>query len=261
MKKHGPFQYPLYLKPEDLKIANLGEFDPSLEGKKIVYRIDFSRKKIVPYWSRKDILENKVLEGKNLELVYLKERIDRFYLMIQGSGKIKLEDGKTFWVRYAATNGRPYTSLGKLLVKEGKIPKDKLSMRTVREYFRKYPEEMDRYLNRNERFVFFAKDEEKKGAIGAAGCELTPGISVAIDKEIFPLGAPAYIEYPEPVIDDKSKVVGMEKRAKFVFCQDTGGVIKGPGKVDIYMGEGEKAFLKASHLKGEGRIYFLLKKN
>jgi len=260
LKKQGPFKYPLYLKPEDLKVANLGEFNPALEGERIVYRIDPSREEIVPYWSREDIVQSKILEGQNLEFVYLKSRMDRFYLMIEGSGKIILEDGGSFWVRYSATNGRPYTSVGMLLVKDGKIPKDKLSLNSIREYFQRHPEEMERYLNRNERFTFFFKDEEKEGAIGAAGCELTPGRSIAIDKTIFPLGAPAYIEYQEPQINRKGEFMGIKKITRFVFCQDAGGVIKGPGRVDIYFGVGKKAQVKAERIKDKGKLYFLIKK-
>jgi len=260
LKKDGPFRYPLYLKPKDLKVANLGEFNPALEGERIVYRIDPSKGEIVPHWSREDIVKSKVLEGQNLEFVYLKDRIDRFYLMIQGSGKIVLEDGRTLWARYSATNDRPYTSLGRLLAREGKIPQDKLSLQSIRQYFQRHPQEMDQYLNQNERFIFFAKDEKKGGATGAAGAELTPKRSIAIDKKIFPLGALAYIEYPEPEINREGEVVGIEKRARFVFCQDTGGVIKGPGRVDIYFGEGKKALAKAGRLKGKGKLYFLIKK-
>jgi len=208
LKKNGPFRYPLYSKAKDLKLANLGEFNPTLEGERIVYRIHPSKGEIVPYWSREDIVKGKVLEGQNLEFVYLKDRIDRFYLMIEGSGKITLENGKIFWARYSATNGRPYTSLGRLLAKEGKIPEDKVSMQSIRQYFQRHPEEMDQYLNQNECFIFFAKDEKKGGAIGAAGAELTPKRSIAIDKRIFPLGALAYIEYPEPEINREGEVVG-----------------------------------------------------
>lgn len=259
LKKYGPYQYPLYLKPRDLKVADLGEFDSTLEGKRIVYRIDPSKGEIVPYWSRKDIVKEKVLEGQNLEFVYLKSRIDRFYLMIEGSGKIVLDDGNSFWVRYSATNGRTYTSVGKLLIQEGKIPEDKLSLYSIREYFQHHPEQMDRYLNQNESFIFFTKSE-KEGAIGATGTRLTPKISIAIDKAIFPLGAVAYIEYPEPEVNRKGEVVGIKKMARFVLCQDTGGIIKGPGRADIYFGEGKEAMDKAEHLKAKGKLYFLIKK-
>lgn len=261
LEKRGAYRYPLYLKPEDLKVARLEEFDSSLAGERIVYRVDSSKGEIVPYWSREYILKHKVLEGQNLEFVYLKDRLDRFYLMVEGSGKIILESGEVFWVRYAATNGRPYTSLGKLLVREGKISPDKLSMQAIREYFKQHPQQMDEYLNQNEAFIFFTREKSQKaGAIGAAGCVLTPERSIAIDRKIFPLGAPAYIEYPALQINAKGEAVDIKKRAQFVFCQDTGGVIEGPGRADIYFGEGKKALVKTGHIKGEGKLYFLIKK-
>ncbi|MEA1964557.1 MAG: MltA domain-containing protein [Candidatus Aerophobetes bacterium] len=260
LTREGPYRCPLYLRPKDLKVANLGEFNPSLEGERIVYRIDNSQREIVPYWSRENIVKNKVLEGQNLEFIYLKDRLDRFYLMIEGSGKINLNNGETFWVRYSASNGRVYTSLGRRLVKEGEIPEDKLSIQSIREYFQHHPHRMDQYLNQNERFIFFTRDKEIKGAVGAGGCELTPKRSIAIDKKIFPLGAVAYIEYPEPEINREDEVVGIKKRGRFVLCQDTGGAIKGPERVDVYFGEGEEALAKAKHLKGKGKLYFLIKK-
>lgn len=260
LRRHGPYRHPLYLKPKDLKAANLGKFDPSLEGEKIFYRIDPSRDKIVPYWSRKDIVQDNALKGKGLEFVYLKDRVDRFYLMVQGSGKIVLDEGETLWARYAGKNGRPYRSLGRLLIKEGRIPEDKASMQSIRNYFQEHPHLMDKYLLQNEAFVFFAQGEGKGAAVGAAGCQLTPEVSIAVDKRIFPLGACAYIQYPKPEIDSEGVLVGTRKEARFVFCQDTGGVIRGPGKADIYFGEGEKALRKAGHLKDIGKLYFLIKK-
>ncbi|MCD6574563.1 MltA domain-containing protein [Candidatus Aerophobetes bacterium] len=258
-KKQGSFKYPIYLKPEDLKVVDLGRFNPVLKGEKIVYRIDPLKKEIVPYWSTKDIVEKKVLEGKGLELLYLKSKIDRFYLMIEGSGKIILNNGEEFWVRYSATNGRPYTSVGKLLVKDGKISRDKLSLESIKKYFQRHPEEMDKYLNQNERFTFFVKNKQGRKAVGATGGELTPYISIAIDKKIFPLGALAYIKYQNPRVNVKGKVKQAGQIARFVFCQDTGGIIKGPEKVDIYFGEGKDASARAS-IKNTGKLYFFIKK-
>jgi len=257
-KKYGPYQCPLYSKPKNLKIANLGEFDPALEEKKIVYRIDPSSKEIVPYWTRKDIVQGKILEGEGLEFVYLKNKIDRFFLMIEGAGKIVLDNGESFWVNYVADNGRGYTSLGGLLVKDGKLSPDKLSREGIITYFKAHPEQIDKYLYKNQRFIFYKEDQD--GPYGAGEVKLTPLRSLAIDENIFPLGALAYIEYPEPEIDREGEVGGTKKTIRFVFCQDTGEAIKGPGRADIYFGEGEKALAKAGHLKGKGNLYFLIKK-
>ncbi|MBE0477932.1 murein transglycosylase A [Candidatus Aerophobetes bacterium] len=260
LKREGAFIYSLYVRPEDLKVVDLGEFIPALKGERLVYRIDPFKGEIAPYWTREDITKRKVLEGQGLEFVYLKDRLDKFSLMIEGSGKIVLDDGETLWVNYAATNARPYTSLTHLLEKEGKLPRGKLSMPSIREYFQRHPEQMESYLNQNERFIFFVKDEKKEGATGATGCLLTPQRSIAIDDKIFPLGALVYLEYPEPQVNEKGEGVGMRNEAGFAFCQDTGGVIKGPGRADIYFGEGEKGFVGGEYLKGEGKLYFLIKK-
>jgi len=258
LKKHGPYQCPLYSKPEDLKIANLGEFDPALEEKRIVYRIEPSSEEIAPYWTRKDIVQGKVLEGEGLEFIYLKNKIDRFFLMIEGAGKIVLDNGESFWVNYVADNGRGYTSLGGLLVKDGKLSPGELTKEGIIAYFKAHPEQIDKYLYKNQRFIFYKEDQD--GPYGAGEVKLTPFRSLAVDENIFPLGALAYIEYPEPKINREGEVGGIKKTVRFVFCQDTGEAIKGPGRADIYFGEGEKALAKVGHLKGKGKLYFLIKK-
>lgn len=256
LRRRADYPYPLYLKPSDLKVAELGEFDLRLEGEKIVYRIDKKREEIIPYYARKQIVQEKILEGKNLELVYLKSKIDRFYLMIEGSGKIMLEDGQSFWANYAASNGRPYTSLGKLLREDGKLSAGELTMQGIKEYFARHPHEIDHYLNQNQRFIFHRKEED--GPYGARGIKLTPLRSLAVDKSIFPLGALAYIEYQAPRVN---KVEGEAKYYHFVFCQDSGVAIKGPGRADLYFGEGDQALKCAERTKSLGRLYFLIKKN
>jgi len=259
LRRRADYQYPLYLKPSDLKVAELGEFDLRLEGEKIVYRIDKKREEIVPYYARKQIVQEKILEGKNLELVYLKSKIDRFYLMIEGSGKIMLEDGQSFWANYAASNARPYASLGKLLREDGKLSAGELTMQGIKEYFAHHPHEIDHYLNQNQRFIFHRKEED--GPYGARGIKLTPLRSLAVDKSIFPLGALAYIEYQAPRVNKAGKVEGEAKYSHFVFCQDSGVAIKGPGRADLYFGEGDQALKRAERTKSLGRLYFLIKKN
>ena len=259
LRKRADYQYPLYLKPSDLKVAELGEFDPQLKGEKIVYRIDKKRDEIVPYYARKQIVQEKMLEGKNLELVYLKDKIDRFYLMIEGSGKIMLEDGKSFWANYAASNGRPYTSLGKLLQEDGKLSAGELTMQGIKEYFAHHAHEIDHYLNQNQRFIFHRKEED--GPYGARGIKLTPLRSLAVDKSIFPMGALAYIQYQGPRLNKVGNVEGEAEYSHFVFCQDSGVAIKGPGRADLYFGEGDQALKRAERTKSLGRLYFLIKKN
>jgi len=259
LSKHADYRYPLYLEPSDLKVAELGEFDPQLTGEKIVYRIDKKREEIVPYYTRRHIVQEKVLEGKGLELVYLRSKIDRFYFMIEGSGKIVLEDGRSFWANYAASNGRPYTSLGKLLREDGKLSAGELTLQGIKEYFSHHPHEIDRYLNQNQRFIFHREEED--GPYGATGIKLTPLRSLAVDKSIFPLGALAYIEYRAPRLNKVGNVEGEAEYSHFVFCQDSGIAIKGPGRADVYFGEGDQALKRVERTKSLGRLYFLIKKN
>ncbi|MFQ6067442.1 MAG: MltA domain-containing protein [bacterium] len=259
LRRRSDYQYPLYLKPLDLKVAELGEFDARLEGEKIVYRIDKNRDEIVPYYTRKQIVQEKVLKGKNLELVYLKSKLDRFYLMIEGSGKIMLEDGKSFWANYAANNGRPYTSVGKLLREDGKVSPGELTLQGIKKYFAHHPQEIDHYLNQNQRFIFHRKEED--GPYGAPEIKLTPLRSLAVDKSIFPLGALAYIQYQAPRLNKAGKVEGEAEYSHFVFCQDSGVAIRGPGRADLYFGEGDQVLKRAERTKSWGRLYFLVKKN
>jgi membrane-bound lytic murein transglycosylase A len=253
------YQYPLYLKPSDLKVAELGEFDPRLAGERIVYRVDKKKEEIVPYYTRRHIVQEKALEGKGLELVYLRSKIDRFHLMTEGSGKIVLEDGQSFWANYAVSNGRPYTSLSKLLQADGKFSSGELTLQGIKEYFTHHPHEIDHYLNQNQRFIFHREEED--GPYGATGIKLTPLRSLAVDKSIFPLGSLAYIEYQGSRLNKLGNVEGEVKCSHFVFCQDSGVVIKGPGRADLYFGEGDQALKRAERTKSLGRLYFLIKKN
>jgi membrane-bound lytic murein transglycosylase A len=259
LTRRAGYQYPLYFKPSDLKVAELGEFDDRLEGEKIVYRIDKKREEIVPYYTRKQIVQEKMLEEKGLELVYLESRIDRFYLMIEGSGKIALEDGQSFWANYAASNGRPYTSLSKLLREDGKLSAGELTIQGIKRYFAHHPKEIDHYLNQNQRFIFHRNEED--GPYGARRIKLTPLRSLAVDKSIFPLGTLAYIQYQAPRVNKAGKVEGKAEYSHFVFCQDSGVAIKGPGRADLYFGEGDQALKGAERTKSWGRLYFLIKKN
>ncbi len=244
----GNFQYPVYLAPVDLKVAELGDFISRLKGEKIVYRIDQEKREIAPYHTLREIMKNKVLEGQSLELVYLKNVVDLVFLMLEGAGKIVLDTGESFWVNYSGDNGRVYTSLSKLLLEDGKLSSGELTREGVLAYFKAHPEQIDEYLYQNERFIFFEKGQD--GPYGTGDIKLTPLTSIAVDKRIFPLGALTYLDY-----NDSSS-----EYSHFAFCQDAGAIIKGPGIVDIYFGEGEKAEKKAERFKKEGKFYFLIKK-
>jgi membrane-bound lytic murein transglycosylase A len=250
------YKYPIYSKPEDMIEINLGDFMRNLKGKRIIGRIH--QNKVVPYYERRSIDQLGSLAGNGIEIAWLADPIDAFFLHIQGSGIIKTIDGNNLNVHYAGKNGRRYRSIGRLLIEKGKIPKKAMSMQSIRKYLESHPEEMDKILFYNESYVFFNIVEQ--GPIGSIGVQLTSGRSIASDSKIFPKGGLAFIETEFPVTDEEGRVKGWEKISRFVVDQDTGGAIKGPGRIDIFFGTGDKAGELAGPMNREGELYYLFKK-
>ncbi|MFQ5559856.1 MAG: murein transglycosylase A [Nitrospinota bacterium] len=250
------FQYPLYRKPDDLLEIELGRFSESLKGKKIIARLDGEG--LSPYFTRKMIAVDKALVGRGYELVWLSSPLDVFFLHIQGSGIISLEDGSTMSVNYAGANGRKYSSVGRLLIEQGKILKENMSMQAIRNYLTENPEEMDAVLNHNESYVFFR--EVSEGPVGSTGVLLTAGRSIATDNSLFPKGGIAFIETEIPELDENGKIVSWKRVSRFVIDQDRGGAIKGAGRVDIFFGTGDEAGLIAGSMNRKGRLFYLIKK-
>ena len=255
-KKTDDYQYPIYSKPDDLIEIKLGDFRRSFKGKRIIARIKDGA--VTPYHDRKSIDLSGFLSGQGLEIAWLSDPLDAFFLHIQGSGIIKMPDGSKINVNYAAANGREYRSIGRLLIKEGKIPKEMMSMKAIREYLKSNPEEMERVLFHNESYIFFRVVEQ--GPIGSTGVPVTAGRSIASDTRIFPKGGLAFIETEIPVTDEEGNVTGWEKISRFVVAQDAGGAIKGPGRADIFFGTGKESAKLAGAMNREGRLFFLIKK-
>ena len=248
--KKPPFVYPLYAKPASLCIRT----DPS-SGKPLVGRMDGSGN-LVPYWTRAEIEERNLLAGN--ELVYVKDPVDAFFLQIQGSGRIRLRDGSIRLVHVSATNGRDYKSIGKLLIDENKMPNAAASMQAIKRYLHEHPEEIRRVLRYNPRFIFFRW--EKSGPVGSIGEVLTPGRSIAIDRDALPTAAVGYLVTRRPVVDSKGTVVGWKPMGRFVLPQDSGTAIKGTGRVDFFWGHGRYEEAMAGQMKEKGRLYFLVKR-
>jgi len=248
------YKYPLYKIPQDLQIFDLGKINHKYAGERIGLRVE--KGIIKPYHARKAIDAEMVLAGKGLEVVYLNDFMDRYLLHIQGSGVMRIEKGREIKVRFASSNGFPYVSLGKLLIEDQKIPRDKMSLKAIREFYEDNPLEMQKYLNRNPRYIFF---EEFSGAVnGSEGVALTPGRSIATDKSLFPGGGLAFITCKRPHRNAKGDVVSWSKMHRFVVDQDTGAAIKGPGRVDIFWGTGQEAEETAGGFKEMGELYYLL---
>jgi membrane-bound lytic murein transglycosylase A len=181
-----------------------------------------------------------------------------FFLQIQGSGKIFLDTGEVINVHYHGSNGRPYRSIGKLLIEEQKIPREEMSMQKIRSYLHAHPEEMASVFNYNPSYVFFKIEPE--GPLGSINVLLTPGRSVALDRRIFPHAALAFIQTQKPVLNSAGHIDRWVECRRFVLNQDTGGAIRGPGRADLFWGNGPYAEIAAGHLAHLGELYFLILK-
>ena len=256
LKKDSTYKFPIYTRPDDLTTVDLSLFSPQFEGEKIIGR--YTNQRVVPYYDRKEIENEGLLEGKVQEIAWLKDRIDLFFLQIQGSGKIYFDNGKTIDVHYHATNGQPYRSIGKLLVDQGKIPLEEISMQKIRDYLRRHPEEIETILNYNPSYVFFKI--EPNGPIGCLEAKLTPGRSIALDRRLFPPAGLAFIETKKPLINADETIQKWMSFSRFVLNQDTGGAICGPSRADLFWGNGPYAEIAAGHMQEFGRLYFLILK-
>ena len=251
------FPWPIYSLPDDLAFIDLSRFDLSLPvNKKLVGRVTDDHQ-VVPYYQRQEIVQNR-LNGKSVPLAWVADRVDRFFLEIQGSGKIFIDGDTYINVHYHASNGHPYKSIGALLIKEEKIPREEMSMQRIKEYLRNHPQEVDGILNYNPSFVFFRVEED--GPIGCLGVPVTPGRSVALQRRIFPAAALGYLESAKPVVNDAMEIQDWAGFQRFIMNQDTGGAIKGPGRVDLFWGNGPYAEVAAGYMQHPGRLFFMVLK-
>ena len=250
------FRIPIYGLPRDLIKIDLSAFNEKYNGESIVGR--YTGETVVPYHDRREIDEENVLGDKAESLVWIKDPVDAFFLHIQGSGKIFLDSGEVVNVHYHGSNGRPYRSIGQLLIEAQKIPQAEMSMQKIRSYLHEHPEEMAPVFNHNPSYVFFKLEPE--GPLGHLNVLLTPGRSVALDRRIFPPAALAFIRTKKPVIDSTGGIDSWVDCSRFVLNQDTGGAIRGPGRADLFWGSGPYAEIAAGHLAHTGKLYFLILK-
>jgi len=256
LKRDKIFKYPIYRKPDDLIHIDLSLFSASLKGKRIIARI--SEQKVLPYYSRHHIEMEKVLEGRDLEIAWLKDPVDVAFLHIQGSGRLKPPDGKAFVVGYHAANGRPYRSIGRYLLDRGLMTREKMSMQAIRKYLAEHPGIIDEVLGHNPSYIFFRVLEN--GPLGSINVPVTPGRTLALDHRLFPKGALAFISCKKPVVNSAGEITGWKAFSRFVLNQDTGGAIRGAGRADLFWGSGAYAEVAAGHMKHDGELYILIKK-
>jgi membrane-bound lytic murein transglycosylase A len=253
------YPYPLYGRPGDLVTVDQPQFyfykdQPNLP--QIKGRVDGNR--LIPYYTREEIDFKSRLGGRGLEIVWINSLVDIFFLHIQGSGIVQLEDGSRIFVGYADQNGLPFRSLGKYLLDKQLIERDQLSLQGMKAFLKEHPEAIPEALSSNPSYIFFQINEQS--ATGTFGTRLTPNRSIASDPRLFPLGALAWIECEKPVFDADKRIAGWERFGRFVLNQDTGGAIRGADRVDLFTGHGELSELIAGGMKQKGALFFLLKK-
>jgi membrane-bound lytic murein transglycosylase A len=244
------FNVPLHGRPADLISVNLGAFRSSLKGQSIDGMINGNR--LVPYHARDHIVGG-VLDDRSLEIMWLDDPVDAFFMQIQGSGMIRLEDGSVVRLGFAGKNGHNYTSVGQVLVDRGEMTLDQASMQSIRTWVAANPDKADDVLNQNASYVFF-EEQAVSGAIGAQGVVLTAGRSLAVDRRTMPLGVPLWLEINNR---DSADEAGIQR---LMVAQDTGGAIVGAVRGDFFWGEGDEAGQIAGRMKDTGRYFVLLPK-
>jgi membrane-bound lytic murein transglycosylase A len=240
------YSIPLYARPKDMLTAKLGDFIPEMKGKTITGRVDGDT--FIPYYDRAEI-EDGALELQD-KIVWVDSAVDAFFLHIQGSGRVTMEDGTALHVGYTAQNGKAYTAIGKTLLERGELQKENVSMQSIRAWLEAHPDQAAEVMNVNESYVFFRALDGKDGPLGAEGVALVPERSMAVDKRIIPYGTPVWIDADEP--DNEGRL------QKLMMAQDTGGAINGAVRGDYFWGAGERAADKAGRMKSRGTAVLLL---
>jgi membrane-bound lytic murein transglycosylase A len=251
------YTVPLYRRPSNLFVRGFHQDAPSLPNKGQVFR-KIGRRKLVPYYDRAEI-EDGAIAGRGLEICWLKNQTDLLFAQIQGSARIRLEDGSTIRINYDAHNGYPYTAVGRILIDRGIIPKDQMSMQKIREWMEQNPDGANELRRQNRSYVFFREVElsDKDEAVGAQGIPLTPGRSIAVDRALHVYGTPFFIEGELPIASEQSKT----PFHRLMIAQDTGSAIVGPARADLYFGAGADAGRVSGRLRHNMHFVILVPKS
>lgn len=253
LKPGGEYKVPVYAKPGDL-VA----FDA-----KTSKRVGLAYGRLADggpqgYFTRREIEEG-ALKGQGLELVWLKDWADAFFIQVQGSGRVRLPNGNVMRLAYAAKTGQPYTAIGGILVERGIIARADMSMQAIRAWMRRNPKDARALMWENKSFVFFRQvtvDDQRLGPPGAQQVALTPLHSLAIDRSLWVFGTPIWLDTQAP----KGEAGTLEPFRSLMVAQDTGTAIKGHARGDVFWGAGDEAALTAGHMKSPGLMIVLLPK-
>jgi membrane-bound lytic murein transglycosylase A len=247
-KRGGAFQTPLYSVPGDLVTVELGELYPALKGERIRGRLQ--GKRVTPYPDRAQLADGKVLAGR--EIVWVDSAIDAFFLQIQGSGRVQLEDGSMLRLAYADVNGHPYRAIGRYLVDRGELTVEAATAPGLRQWLAEHPDRQREVFNSNPSVVFFREEKPGDPAVGPNGSlsvPLTAGRSLAVDPRLLPLGAPFFLATTHPVSGAPLQ--------RLMLAQDTGGAIRGALRADLFWGLGAEAGEAAGRMRQDGALWLL----
>lgn len=254
LQRTGEYRYPVYRRPDDLLIIDFGEMYEELKGLRLRGRLDGGRR-VVPYFSRTQI-ENGDNPLKGHEIAWVRDPIGLFFLHIQGSGRIRLPDGRMLAVGYSDQNGHPYLAIGRQLIREGYFKPEEMSMQAIRAWLRDNPDRAEALLLANPSYVFFeSREATGDGPVGTLGVPLLPERSVAVDRRFITLGVPLWLDTVLPPAADEDKPPVYRR---LVVAQDTGGAIRGPVRADLFWGRGERAEDYAGRMRQPGKLYVLL---
>jgi membrane-bound lytic murein transglycosylase A len=250
-RRGGRFTVPLYRRPPELVEVDLGRFRDDLAGERIAGLVEGVA--LVPFADRV-ALDAGALAGRGLELAWVDDPVEAFFLHIQGSGRVELAEGGVLRVGYAGHNGHPYTAIGRTLFERGELALEEVSMQSIRAWLAARPDEAGELLAANRSFIFF-RELDGDGPVGSLGTPLTPGRSLAVDRIHLPLGAPLWLDatapHPDPAGPDRPL-------RRLMVAHDTGGAIRGPVRGDVFWGHGDEAAEVAGRMKHRGRLWLLL---
>ncbi len=244
------YRYPIYAVPQDLVVVDLSSVYPDLKHKRLRGRLEGNR--VVPYYERGDI-DRDDTPLKGLEIAWVDDAVELFFLHIQGSGQVQLESGERIRVGYAEQNGHPFRSVARLLIQRGELPAERTSIQGMKDWARRHPSKVKLFMNANPSYVFFKElPPDLPGPIGSLGVPLTAERSIAVDPRVIPLGVPVYLATTFPA--------SSRSLNRLMVAQDTGGAINGGVRADFFWGFGDAAGSLAGRMKQPGLLWVLLPK-
>ncbi len=246
--RQHPYLAPIYGIPDDLIDVELSEVNPDLKHMRLRGRIE--GRKLVPYYSRADWNKQEA-RRKDGVLLWADDAFDVFFMQIQGSGQVQLDDGSRVRVGYADQNGHPYRSIGRWLIDRGELKLEQASMQGIKAWAKAHPKRAQELLDANPSYVFFRELAiGGAGPPGALGVPLTEERSIAVDPRFTPLGAPVWLSTTYPNSG--------QALTRLMLAQDTGGAIRGPVRADFYWGSGNEAGIFAGRMRQKGQMWALL---